>query len=59
MLNRFLYTASFKLKIIKYAQEHGNRAAERHSGPSPTERVIGLWGQQEEKLLQVPRQEAT
>ncbi|XP_045060490.1 general transcription factor II-I isoform X9 [Desmodus rotundus] len=56
MSKRFSYTASFKLKVIKYAKKHGNRAAERHFGPPPTESVIRLWRQQEEKLLQMPRQ---
>ena len=28
MSKRFLFTASFKLKVIKYAKNHGNRAAE-------------------------------
>ena len=26
----FSYTASFKLKVVKYAKKHGNRAAKRH-----------------------------
>lgn len=56
MSKRFSYTASFKLTVIKFAKEHGNRAAERHFGPPPTESVIRLWRQQEEKLLQMPRQ---
>ena len=56
MSKRFSYTASFKLKVIKYAKKHGNRAAERHFGPPPTESVIRLWRQQEGKLLQMPRQ---
>ena len=55
MSQRFLYTASFKLKVIKYAKKHGNRAADRHFGPPPIESVIRLWRQQEEKLLQMPR----
>ena len=48
------YTASFKLKVIKYAKKHGNRAAKRHFAPLPTESVIRLWRQQEETLLQMP-----
>ena len=56
MLKQFLYTANFKLKVIKYAKKQGNRAAERSFGPLPTESVITLWRQQEEKLLQMPRQ---
>ena len=52
----FSYTASFKWKVIKYAKKHSNRAAERLSGPPPPESVSRLWRQQEEKLLQMPRQ---
>ena len=40
----FSYTASFKLKVIKYAKKHGNRAAERQSGPPPTGSAIRLGG---------------
>ena len=56
MSKQFSYTASFKLKVIKYAKKHGNRAAERHFGPPPTEGVSRLWRRQEEKLLQMPRE---
>ena len=42
MSQRFLYTVSFKLKVIKYAKKHGNRAADRHFGPPPIESVIRL-----------------
>ena len=56
MLKQFSYTASFKLKVTKYAKKYGNRVAERHSGPPPMESAIRLWRQQEETLLQMPRQ---
>ena len=43
---RYSYDTDYKLKVIAYAEEHGNRAAERHFGPSPTEenhsRLAGL-----------------
>jgi hypothetical protein len=29
---RYSYDAGYKLKVIAYAEEHGNRAAERHFG---------------------------
>ena len=58
MSKQLLYTASFKLKVIKYAKKYGNSAAKRHLGPPPTESAIRLWRQQEEKLLQIPRQKA-
>ena len=56
MLKQFLYTASFRLKIIKHTKKHGNRASERHFGPSATESVSRLWRKRAEKLLQMPRQ---
>jgi hypothetical protein len=30
---RYSYDAGYKLKAIAYAEDHGNRAAERHFGP--------------------------
>ena len=36
---RYSYDAGYKLKVIAYA-ENGNRAAERHFGPPPTEKTI-------------------
>ena len=44
MSKQFSYTASLRLKVIKYAKKHGSRAAERHVGPPPTGSVIRLWG---------------
>jgi hypothetical protein len=41
--------------VIKYAKEHDNRAAERHFGPSPTEKVIHKWKKLGEKLQQVEK----
>ena len=40
---RYSYDAGYKLKVIPYAEEHGNRAAERHFGPPPTEKIIRNW----------------
>ena len=34
------YSAKFKLNVVNYAKEHGNRAAERHFGPPPSEYMI-------------------
>ena len=42
------YTAEFKLKVIKYAAENGNRAAERQFGCS--EKLVKDWRKAEEKL---------
>ena len=33
---RYSYDAGYKLKVILYAEEHGNRAAEQHFGHPPT-----------------------
>nr|AHN53440.1 DDE superfamily endonuclease [Nuttalliella namaqua] len=47
---RLAYKAAFKLEVIKFAKEHGNRAAERHFGPPPTEKMIREWRKQEDQL---------
>ena len=40
---RYSYGAGYKLKVIPYAEEHGNRAAERNFGPPATEKTIRDW----------------
>nr|XP_028597585.1 uncharacterized protein LOC114603030 [Podarcis muralis]XP_028597587.1 uncharacterized protein LOC114603030 [Podarcis muralis]XP_028597588.1 uncharacterized protein LOC114603030 [Podarcis muralis]XP_028597589.1 uncharacterized protein LOC114603030 [Podarcis muralis] len=47
---RLAYRIPFKLEVVKYAKEHGNRAAERHFGPPPTEKMIRGWRKQEDQL---------
>ena len=47
---RYSYDAGYKLKIIAYVEEHGNRAAERHFGPPPTEKTIRDWRASKEEL---------
>lgn len=47
---RILYGVGSKLNVIKYAKWHGNRTAERHFGPFPTEKMICEWRKQEEEL---------
>ena len=42
------YKASFKLEVIAYAEEHGNRAAGRKFGIS--EKLPGDWRKQKPKL---------
>ena len=45
---RFSYTIAYKLQVVQYAKKHGNRAAERHFRPPPTEKIIRQWRKQEE-----------
>ena len=47
---RHKYTIAYKLQVIQYAKENGNRAAARHFGSPPTEKMIRFWRKQEEKL---------
>jgi hypothetical protein len=47
---RILYTVSFKLSVIKYVKEHGNRAGARHFGPSLTEKMVCERRKQVEEL---------
>jgi hypothetical protein len=50
---RISYTVHFELDVIKYAKEHGNRAAKRHCGPPLSEKMICEWRKLEEKLQQL------
>ena len=47
------YTTSEKLKIIKFAEEHGNRAAQREFGIA--ESNVRLWRKSKENLQKMPR----
>ena len=47
---RYSYDAGYKFIVIAYAEEHGNRAAERHFGPPPTEKNHCDWQASKEKL---------
>lgn len=47
---REAYTAGFKLEVVEYAKQHGNRAAAKHFGEPPTESTIRGWRKIEEKL---------
>jgi hypothetical protein len=48
---RFSYSVAFKLQVVQYAKGNGNRAAERHFGPPPTEKMIREWRKQENQLI--------
>lgn len=52
------YSAKFKLNLISYAKEHGNRAAERQFGSPPTECMIRQWRKHEEQPLKMPKKKA-
>ena len=39
--------------VIGYAEEHGNRAAERHFGPPQREKTIRNWGASKEYLKKI------
>ena len=40
---RYSHDAGYKLKVIPYVEEHGNRAAEQYFGPPPSEKTICDW----------------
>uniref|UniRef100_A0A8C8STQ7 HTH CENPB-type domain-containing protein n=1 Tax=Pelusios castaneus TaxID=367368 RepID=A0A8C8STQ7_9SAUR len=56
---RLAYKIPFKLEVVKYAKEHGNRAAERHFGPPPTEKMIREWRKQEDHLQKLDKTKHT
>ena len=52
-MKRQSYTTSEKLKIIQFAEEHRNRAAQREFGIA--ESNIRLWRKSKENLQKMPR----
>ena len=50
---RYSYDAGYKLKVIAYAEVHGNRAAERHFDPPPREKTICNWWASKEELKKI------
>uniref|UniRef100_A0A803K4M5 HTH CENPB-type domain-containing protein n=1 Tax=Xenopus tropicalis TaxID=8364 RepID=A0A803K4M5_XENTR len=56
---RCTYKVGFKLEVIKYAKEHGNRAAERQFGPPPSEKMIREWRKQEDQLQKLEKSKHT
>ncbi|CAI9731261.1 Hypothetical predicted protein [Octopus vulgaris] len=54
---RITYPANFKLKMIHFAEENGNKAAARQFGPPPppTAAMTGLWRKHKDELVQIPR----
>ena len=51
--SKLLYVTSEKLKIIQFAEEHGNQAAQREFGIA--ESNVHLWRTSKEKLQKMPR----
>ena len=47
-MKRRFYTIKFKLEVISYAKEHGNRAAQRNFGPDESQ--VRYWRRQEQRL---------
>ena len=52
-VKRQSYTVSDKLRIIQFAEQHGNRAAEREFGASKSN--VRLWRKSKENLEKMPR----
>ena len=52
-VKRQSYTVSDKLRIIQFAEQHGNRAAKREFGVS--ESNVRLWRKSKENLEKMPR----
>lgn len=53
MSKRKSYEVGFKLKVVDYAEEYGNRSAEREYGVS--EKVVRGWRKQKDQLNQLPK----
>ncbi|OTF80841.1 hypothetical protein BLA29_009170 [Euroglyphus maynei] len=51
---RMSYTAEFKLKVIKYAKIHGNRASSRYF-KCISERSVRDWRKRENEIRQMPK----
>ena len=48
---RLSYSVAFKIKVMNYAEKHGNRAADRCFGSPPTEKMIREWRKQRKDLI--------
>ena len=49
---RLSYSIAFKIEVVNYAEKHGNRAAERHFGSPPTEKMITRMEEAKERFNQ-------
>jgi len=51
------YSIVFKIEVVNYAEKHGNRAAERHFGSPPTEKMIREWRKQRKDFIKADKRE--
>jgi len=56
---RLSYSIAFKIEVMNYAEKYGNRAAERHFGSPPTEKVIREWRRQRKDLIKADKSKKT
>jgi len=49
------YSIAFKIKVVNYAEKHGNWAAERHFGPPLTQKMIREWRKQRKDLIKADK----
>jgi len=56
---RLSYSVAFKIKVMNYAEKHGNRAADRCFGSPPTEKMIREWRKQRKDLIKADKSKKT
>ena len=54
---RLSYSNAFKTEVVNYAENNGNRAAERRFDSPPTEKMIGEWRKQRKDLIKADKSE--
>ena len=52
---RLSYSIAVKIEVVNYAEEHGNRAAERNFGSPPTEKMVQEWRKQRKDLIKADK----
>jgi len=50
---------AFETEVVNYAEKHGNRAAERHFGTPPTEKMIQEWRKQRKDVIKADKSKKT
>jgi len=56
---RLSYSIAFEIEVVNYTEKHGNRAAERRFGSSPTEKMIREWRKQRKDLIEADKSKKT